>query len=208
MVYKEIRELSKKTAKKLGYEINETLPLLDDNKKIRDLENIICRSLILNCIVACSFGFDKVKALEWIKNENLENFLTSREKDFLKSETSDNNPIFQTQVESLWVFAWVFGFIKEIDFSTPCSNQLVKIFPNLKENESSKSFREKVRLQSYDSIISYCDLSYCLHWSIRQAELDEEKIPGKIKSYVVIERRKVFEWIISIDSWDEVYLDT
>ncbi len=66
----------------------------------------------------------------------------------------------------------------------------------------------KARLRSDDQIVSAADLAYCLHWAIRQSELEGKRPPGKVPPYVVVERRRALEWLLSDEDWDDVPLDT
>lgn len=82
------------------------------------------------------------------------------------------------------------------------------IFPDLKKEEDSKTFMLKGEIRTLEEIASACDLAYCLHWSLRQAQHEEKPVPGKAAPHVIIERRRALEWLISSEPWDEVSLDT
>jgi len=41
-----------------------------------------------------------------------------------------------------------------------------------------------------------------------EAELIGEWIPGNLKPYVVVERRRALDWLLSKEAWDDVSLDT
>ncbi len=82
------------------------------------------------------------------------------------------------------------------------------MLPNLKASEASAEFRNRVNPRSVAEVVVVCDLAYCLHWAIRQSELRRERLPGNLKPYVVLERRRALEWLLSQEAWDEVPLHT
>jgi hypothetical protein len=82
------------------------------------------------------------------------------------------------------------------------------MLPNLKVSQSSGDFRKKAHPRPLEQVVAACDLAYYLHWAIRQAELSGKQPPGNLKSYVVVERRRALEWLLSKEDWDEVPLDT
>ncbi len=201
-----IRKKSLETARKLGYLMSASLPLLDEDIQVRKKEDVIARALTLNCILACSFGFPRNKAINWLVREGLRESLTLHEQTFL--ENGQVNSGFSLQVEGLWVLAWSLGFVHTLDFSSYCGNELVGFFPNLKEEESSSNFHNKSILRPAEDIIAACDLAYCLHWATKEMEIRGEKPRGKVKPYVIMERRRALEWLLSDYDWDGVPLDT
>jgi hypothetical protein len=203
MDYKKIREESLQKAMQLGYKVNENLPLLDVHLQ-KDLSSLITRTLILNCVVATAYGFDKKRALNWLSKENLINFLSESENSFFSSKKNDFT--FKYQIESLWALVWALNFFKELDFSKYCGESLISFLPNLKDSQDSKAFIEKATLRSEKEIIQTLDLSYCLHWAIRNSEINNQHL--KIQPYVIMQRRKALEWLCSDSSWDDVNLDT
>ncbi len=202
-----LRERSLVRAKQLGYPTNPSLPLLDETLMPRPQDEIEMRALSLHCVVAASCGFPAARALEWLLREGLVDSLTPRERDFLQGRDL-NNVVFQSQVEALWLFAWVFSKFDDLNFAQPCQDNLVTLYPNLHKAESSEDWRRANRLRGPMQILEVCDLAYCLHWAINQAMLEREKLPGRLNSLVIIERRRALEWILSRDDWDAVPLDT
>ncbi len=82
------------------------------------------------------------------------------------------------------------------------------MLPNLKQSQSSTDFRKKANPRPLEQIVMACDLAYFLHWAIRQAELSGKQPPANLKPYVIVERRRALEWLLSKEAWDEVPLDT
>ena len=111
------------------------------------------------------------------------------------------------QIEGMWALCWCLGIVPELDFSKPCSNDFVKLLPDLKRNEPGDEFRKKAVLRDPREVVAQCDLAYCLHWGVIHAELSGKR-QRAIKSYMIIERRRALEWMVSDDPWDELSLDT
>lgn len=203
-----IRESSWEAAQRLGYPVNPDLPLLDAVDDIRPLEEVLDRTLVLYACVACSYGFPKVKALSWLKGEGLDKAVSGSEREYLESNDERKKPTFQWQVESLWALTWVAGYHESLDFSDSCSDDFIQLFPDLKSGAPSESFREKANPRDTESVVRTLDLSYCLHWAVREAQLRGETEPGPVPGLVVQERRRALEWVVGEENWDEVSLDT
>ncbi len=208
MDFQIIREKSLASASNLGYPVNLELPLLSTDLKLRTEDEIIGRSLALHVVIACSYGYDKGSAIQWLIQEDCIDYLSESERDFLEDNKKNDNVNFQFQVEALNAFAWALGFVKAIAFDSVCDNRLVKCFPDLKNNESSTRYREKAKLRSINQIIPVSDLAYCLHWALVDSSLNDKELSVYIDSHVIIERRRALEWMLGTDDWDEISLDT
>lgn len=207
MDLKQIRDESIQTAKRLGVDISPSLPLMDSDSKVRDKNEIVSRLLAMHAIAASAYGFDRTKAISWLGKERLSTALSKAEMQFVFEGTGQPD-CFKMQIEAIWALAWAMGIVHELDFAKDCDNRLVAQLPNLKESQSSGDFREKINQRPLEQIISICDLAYCLHWAIRQSEIDGKQLPNTLKPYVVIERRRALEWLLSNVEWDSVSLDT
>lgn len=202
-----IREQSLKTASRLGFEVSKTLPLLDEVQNTRTADETVKRLVCLHATAACAYGFDRGKARTWLEQENAWGDLTASEQQFIEGGNGDPNR-FKIQVEGMWTLAWALGIVPHLDFAKDCDNKFVMVLPNLKIGEKSDALRSKVKPRATEEIIAACDLAYCLHWAVRQAQLTGGKLPGKVQPYVIEERRRALEWLLSNDLWDEVPLDT
>lgn len=202
-----IREQSLKTASRLGFAINNALPLLDEAQNARTAETIVKRLVCLHVAAACAYGFDKGIATAWLQQENAFDDLAISERRFIENNDGDSSR-FKNQVEGMWALAWALGLVPQLDFSKGCDNTFVMLLPNLKIGESSDGLHAKAKPRSNEEIVAACDLAYCLHWSIRQAQLSNSKPPGKVQPYVIEERRRALEWLLGDDEWDEITLDT
>lgn len=207
MVPTEIRARSLSVTTKAGLSIPASLPLLDDGLRLRQQDEVVDRLLCLTAVAAAAYGFDKAKAVAWLRQEQLDAKLTDAERRFV--ERGEGRPqVFQVQVEGMWALGWVVGIVPQLDFWKDSDSRFVTLLPNLKVAQSSSEWRRKEKLRSLDDVTAACDLAYCLHWAVRQAEIEKKQPPAKLKGYVVVERRRALEWLLSDEAWDAVSLDT
>ncbi|OHA20333.1 MAG: hypothetical protein A2849_00980 [Candidatus Taylorbacteria bacterium RIFCSPHIGHO2_01_FULL_51_15] len=205
MNLKQIRDNSLKKAWEIGVEIPPTLPLLDANLKMKNTEEVISQMLVVHTMAAVAYGFETEKAIEWLRNEGISSRLTARESLFLQSGKDSER--FKQQIEGLWALAWVMRIFEgSFDFTKDCDSNFVRLLPNLK-TENAANFRKKISPRPLLEVLGVLDLSYCLHWAIRQSKLSGQLIL-KLKESVVLERRRALEWLFSAEGWDEITLDT
>jgi hypothetical protein len=184
-----------------------SLPLLDTGLQLRSQAEAIDRLLCLNAVAATAYGFDRARSLAWVRQEKLASSLTNRERHFL--ERGEGRPhAFQVQIEGMWALAWSLGLAPELDFWKDCSSSFASQLPNLNIGQSSAELRRKTSLKSLEQVINACDLAYCLHWIVRQAEVDRKQPPAGLKSYLVMERRRALDWLLNSQTWDSLSLDT
>lgn len=202
-----IRAQSLGVATKAGVNVAETLPLLDGDLDIRETTEVVNRLLAMHAIAAAASGFQKEKALAWVRQEELVGVMTASEVKFLVS--GEGNPsAFLLQIEGMYALAWALSMTQQFDFWRDCDNRFVAILPNLLVGQSGDKWHREAKMRIKDEIFAALDLAYCLHWSVRQAELDGKAPPARLKAYVVVERRRAFEWLLGEESWDAVSLDT
>lgn len=202
-----VRGKSIERAKALGYEVNLALPLLDEGASLRGVDEIVNRCLSLLATVAVSYGFEKRDAISWLQQENILSALAESEQSFLEGQFG-NKAFFQHQVEGLNAFAWLLGLVHKMDFNQVCDNNLISLFPDIKNKSSSRKFRQNAKLISLNKVVETCDLAYCLHWALVEIGISNKQLPGDIKPHVIIERRRVLEWVLCSDNWDALSLDT
>ena len=100
------------------------------------------------------------------------------------------------------------SFLNWISHNTVRRN-LSAVFPDLKQNEPGKAFRDRAELRAESTIIEQCDLAYSIHWAIVDTELKKTQLPAQaVEPYVVIERRRALEWMLTDECWEDISLDT
>src|SRR5262245_2533278 len=117
----EIRIDSIFKAKNLGYPINPNLPLLGGVDQLRDEDELVDRVLVMNCLAACAFGYDRGRARTWLRAEKIDLRLNSYE-GFILNEGASASPRVIHQVEGIHALLWCLGIVKEFDFGKPCSD--------------------------------------------------------------------------------------
>jgi len=207
MMQSNIREKSIVIVRNMGLEPNEKLPYLDVSLELRTKDEVVFRALCLNGLLAASCGFNKSKTIEWLKRENIYEYLSLKEKLFFESDIGDVS-VIKSQVEGLWMLVWALSFFNKMDFGNICGGNLVYMLPKLNIMENYVGFYKAAKLRSHIEVLEALDISYLLHSALIQAELDGVKTPDRIKYYVIYERRRALEWLVSNEDWDEVNLDT
>lgn len=205
--YSDVRKKSLAAAKQLGYPVNGALPLLDQLAVVRTADEVVDRILAMLCTAASAYGFDNQKATAWLGREAKVDLLTDAERGHLRTKAGDRRS-FTIQIEGMWALAWSIHSVPTLDFGEPCPQDFVTRLPDLKGNGSSREFRDTANVRQASEIISACDLAYCLHWAIRDAQLRNVKVPGKVEDYVVVERRRALEWLLADEPWEGISLDT
>src|SRR5262249_35245648 len=111
-----IRALSLAKSAEFGIDVVASLPLLDSNLKLRELETIIDRILALHCVAAVAAGFDRSKGKTWLERGDLIRALTKEEIRIVAGDLNGRDSI-TLLVESIWTLAWVIGLVNILDFS-------------------------------------------------------------------------------------------
>ena len=203
-----IRERSFREAVRLGYSINPHLPLLDQESVTRNAADIADRLLCLNAVVASACGFSRKAALAWVRAEGAFKALSAKECLFLGDSPGTTAQDLEWRFEAVFSLAWCCSLVAEMDMAAPCPDDLVSKFPDLRRMEPASGFRASLKLRPDEEILGECDLCYCLHWAIRDAELNRRVIPGRLHPNAVVERRRGLEWLLQLESWDDVELNT
>ncbi|HVM53264.1 MAG TPA: DUF4272 domain-containing protein [Acidimicrobiales bacterium] len=203
-----IRKRSLKEAARLGYEVSAELPLSDFDVKARDGDELVDRCLVLHALIAVSYGFPRDTAKAWLTQEELTSALSPSERRYLDAGDAAADEFFHGLSESVWALMWSLGLASKLDFAKTCPNDLVRTLPNLKTTESAAAFRARAQRRSTEELLESADLAYCLNWAITDAALRGASEPGRVPGWVVIERRRALEWVLSDEDWDEVPLDT
>jgi hypothetical protein len=159
-------------------------------------------------VISAAFGTEKEQVDRWLKQELLWDCLVASERKFLSKKGKQEDVLLQYQVESLWALNWGLGYVERLDFSEVCADGLVDLMPDIYSLAGSGEYVRNTRLRSVEEVEEACDLSYCLHWGVRDAAIRGRVLPTPVPSYVTVYRRKALEWMLSDESWDEIRLDT
>lgn len=80
-----IREQSLKTASRLGFTVNNALPLPDEVQYARTTDETVKRLVCLHATAACAYGFDRGMAAAWLRQENAFDNLAASERRFIEN---------------------------------------------------------------------------------------------------------------------------
>ena len=203
-----MRAASWKEVERFGLPVNSDLPELDDDVTLRrtksEIEN---RLLCMLAIGAAAYGFPKSQAIAWLKGEHLWDELADVERKFLVASVGDSRA-FKEQIEGMWALVWSLGLTPALDYSRSCPKTFVSMLPQLDRGDSSSGLRRETTLRGGADIRAAVDLAYCLHWAVRQGELDGGHEKPPVPPYVIRERRRALEWLASDSDWYQLELDT
>lgn len=201
------RARSLAAAAQLGYHTNPSLPTLGNLSIAVDRLGLAKRMLCSDAIVAVAHGFPREVAHKWLRDEGLlEDLSASQEAMITGARAPDLRD--KLEVNALYALAWSGGLLADITFNQQVPSTLATLFPNLNLIGGSAIFCSRVQLRPTEVLLDQLDLAYCLHWSIRDAQIRGKRAPGLLDPNAVVERRRGLEWLFSGANWDEIELDT
>lgn len=202
-----VRQSSIQIAEGHRIRIPTSLPTLEPISVTRDASQVLDRLFCLNAVAAVAHGFSNHRARAWLDGEGLFPSLTAAEAAFVGGAGAQEP--FQLLVEGAWALAWALRLVPDLDPWVGADAAFVRILPDLKVDEPTTRLRKSAgSLRSSEELLPALDLSYCLHWAVRDAALTASSAPGELIPYVIIERRRALEWLVSNEEWDELTLDT
>jgi hypothetical protein len=201
-----IRQLSLEHAKNIGCEVYSDLPLIENIAVCRTVDQVVDRILAMFVVAATVYGFPRGRAKEWLDREQEEDLTTQPERRFLDTGIGDTQQ-FASQIEGIWALYWSIFSGVNMDFSTTCPDNFVQMLPDIKASAHTKTFRHSAMIRPDIEISSQCDLAYLLHHAMVTTSLRQQH-DWSIKPYIVVERRRALEWLISTNPWEDITLDT
>ena len=207
----EVKQRSEAAVLEAGGEICDWLPWIEFTK-MRDDEEVISRSLILNAMLQIAFGAPTEVIANWLEHHELTTFLSESEQSILARQTEDLSEQERTNlfwyIEALWAFLWATKLVETINFTTNVPDTMAAKCPNLQQNEGTGKFAERMELRGYDELYRERDLYYRVMWHARQVSL-KGNTDERFDMSRTMERRRALSWILdaSLD-WDDVPQDT
>ncbi len=203
-----------------GFDLTHVIKLLnepDDDDDIgedipKTAQEIAKRALVLSTTVACAYGDSKPDNMKWLKSEGLWDYVSPNEQKFLLETNSDKKITANLtwKIEALIPLLWA---IKKIDTLPPlakeCDTESLKkavIWPPA----STAEFISSAELRNDNEITEEYEKVYQAHWKVRDAKLNNKKIPNNYNPSVVYERHYAFNWLTGYmgQSWDDISTDT
>ena len=194
----EVRERSRKLARRLGY------PKPPDNLPppttgtLRTTDEILDRALVLNAVISCAYGLPTLAALDWLRGEGLLDGLTDEEQEFLVDVSEGlrvDELARKLEVESLYALAWSLSLVDELDFDRGCGDEVARLMPDIEGGDDASELRASAERRDDDELYAALDLATCLAWAIGDEDLRLGLSPGDVEPYVVWERHRALTWV-------------
>ena len=75
--------------------------------------------------------------------------------------------------------------------------------------DSTNDFIQNACIRTTEEILDKSDLIYRIHWATREAESNDEEIPGSVDTGIIEEWHYAINWITYYDEkWDDILTDT
>jgi hypothetical protein len=166
---------------------------------------------VMNALINIAFGAPISIINSWLKNDNLENHLSSSEKALLEKTNDDLTELelnsLEWYLESLWSFMWLTEMIDDLRPEEYVGDNMASLLPNIKEGEDNKKIEYLAAVRPIGTAYQMLDYYYRLHWYCV-----DERLKGKeaeLNEGVVYHRRKSLEWAFDeAADWDQVEMGT
>ena len=116
------KERNEEYLRKLRVPVNTHLPRVEDESecKLRSSADTARRALILYVVVLTAHKLDGGKALDWLHREQLWDFVSPNEKEFLLITDPSQKSLIEAswRAESLWTLLWALGRIESLELRT------------------------------------------------------------------------------------------
>jgi hypothetical protein len=189
-----------------GIEVPATLPPLvsEEELMLRDRDEIVgrARALLLVALRAESVVSGEPMSVDTLlaKMPLADDNLSPNEKAFLAQEAPSQQDCAQLiwRYESLYLLEWVLGLVDELPFpASPC------------DAASTAAGLIEMRdpgVRPSGAILDALDLTYRLHWHIRQRRLKKLGQATGVDADVVMEHHHALNWLVRFQhaGWDQV----
>ncbi|MFO0962164.1 MAG: DUF4272 domain-containing protein [Phycisphaerales bacterium] len=202
-----VRSRTAESLRALQLAVPSTLPTLGEVRILRTQDDVVRRMMAMHATAASAYGYPRSETLGWLERFNCAAALTAGEHGFLASGAGSPAP-FAAQIEGIWALAWVVSVVGEMHPLRPCSEDFVKLMPDIRVGESPDSLRASVSLRASAELAGALDLYYCIDWGIREASLRGRAADSRLSPAIITQRRRALEWVASQEAWEDLVLDT
>lgn len=197
---------SEAALKARGIEAPDSLPPLvcEDELSLRTRDEVIerARALLLAALRAESVASGEPMAVETLLSKMPlgDDALSPKEQAFLQQDAPSQQDCAQFiwRYEALYVLEWALGLVDELSY--PASPMdAAPIVATLIEMRGPQ-------LRPAGDILDALDLTYRLHWHIRQSRIKKQGEAAGVDADVVMERHHTLNWLVRFQHapWDEV----
>ena len=205
----ERKEQTEKLLKERGIPYIDWLPTVEDENKVvlRDIKDVGRRIICLFCLVGTAFNEGDNEYIEYLKTHDLWKYLSKEERNYLSRPTYGTQTHINAswRLEALYLLVWAVKLVPDLPFPTEQAsvNEFIDSIPA--SDESPEQFISSLQLRPIPEIMDAADLTYRLHWAVRQSGESLELDGG-----VVQERHHAVNWLTNYDGekWDWVATDT
>lgn len=197
----------------LGIPFFEHVPLIEKEQesKIRSPQDIAKRILILTYLCYISnVEEDKFEIIEFLKTENLWASVTEDEqKLFLKDKLTEKEKInLSWRSEGIWLLLFTINKIEKLELPQQ-EIEMESIFNEIPDfMTGTKEFIKSAMIRPASEILGIWDLTYRIHWALRNVELNN-LTPLDFDTSIVLERHHAINWVINSSlNWDDITTDT
>lgn len=154
---------------------------------------------------------EKEAVIDFLKNHQLWNKVSPEEKVlYQKDQLTEQEAInILWRSEAIWLLLWSIQKVDQLKLPTAqiAVSEIMARLPELFADP--KDFIETAAVRSTTEILDASDLMYRLHWATRNAGLNNQPMPAKLDSSVVMERHYAINWLTYYaEDWDDVSTDT
>jgi hypothetical protein len=143
MDFNKIKKRSEKIIKKKKGKCNKFLPILDETK-IREKDELVHRIAITFAIFQIAMKAPISLIDKWIKDNELEIYLSEKEKTLLSKKNEDLSEQDKIDIywyiEVLYTLMWAGSLIDDFDFDTSIPNTLASLTPDIQNNQGIEPF--------------------------------------------------------------------
>ncbi|TKD58973.1 DUF4272 domain-containing protein [Flavobacterium sp. ASW18X] len=201
--------------KKLGLKTIDHLPAVESETEVqlRSAEEIAYRAICLAIINLVAFdSITGDRALQMIREYNLEGKITPDELTFLNKPTAQAKTQMTWRCEGIWTLCWALGIVEELGDANQLAD-LNKIpqeaYPIVPKRHPDTFVQKHTTVRSAKEILDQNDLYYRLNWACVDARINNKTI-SEVNPSLCYERQYALNWLITYMDlgWDDVSCDT
>ena len=180
---------------------------------IREPSHVAKRALALYAVWYLSTDEPRHDILNWLKSSGVEAELKPREREFVATPqpTLKQRIEFSWHSERLYVLLWSLNRIASLPpANMQCdtghfTGALISL-----PSRIDAPFVTDAQLRSYRELSTMSDSIRQLHWTARDAKINQRKLKAPIDIEIIQERHHAINWLIGdeLQEWDDVLTDT
>lgn len=209
------KETSEALLQSKGIKVNINLPCIKSEGEVvfRTPQEIATRVSVLSVVNFVAFNSISANvAINYLKQHNLWEHTTPKEKDFLQYLTPEKQTVETWKAEDIYVLMWVLGKVDNLQFPESLCNLddiAQQDQPVGGDKDPNLFIKTAVSSRSHKEILDAADLYYRLDWACVDVRLNMQEMQ-QVHPGVVYERHYALNWLISYQGaeWDDVSCDT